>query len=188
MTRYARGSSPERLHDRELVVAPELQVTVDDLVDRVPAPAEVIGRRQCANMPPPHSSVNITLVLAVRERRAVPVRVDRIGHSVDPHRVGRIGDVDQQSVPLARPSGELERREDRDVATRSGFGANRRNQSFSGGRVLRRLRGILEPVQRTRLLVPEQPRLADDRSRRGVRERNLDHLDTPQRRIRGLGA
>ena len=71
----------------------------------------------------------------------MPVGEQRVGDRVDPLRVGRVADVDQQAVALAGAGGEVELRVDRDVVAGVGDrrrrpGDARRVQSASGRRVL----------------------------------------------------
>jgi hypothetical protein len=77
------------LDRRDLVVAAELELPVDDVVDRVPAPAELVGRAAArGGAAAPFVGEHDGLAV-VAERRAVPVRVQRIGDGVEPLRVGR---------------------------------------------------------------------------------------------------
>ena len=108
----------QRLGDRQLVVAAEDELAVDDVVDRVRAPAEVVGgpaARRGAAAPLVGEDDRLAVV---RERRPVPVGVVGVGDGVDPDRVGRVADVEQQAVPLAGAGGEPDLRVGRDVVAR----------------------------------------------------------------------
>ena len=78
------------------------ELPVHDVVDRVAAHLRSSPARPARALPPPHSSVNTTRIAPiVAEGRPVPVRY-RVGHVVDPRRVGGSAYVDSRPFPLAR--------------------------------------------------------------------------------------
>ena len=90
------------LRHRQLVVAAELHLPVDDVEDRVGAPLRLVGRRGSGRaVPPPHSSVKITLVPSLLN--VAECQYEKFGSDdrVEPHRVHRVGDVEQDAVALA---------------------------------------------------------------------------------------
>ena len=164
--------------DRQLVVAAELQLAVDDVVDRVGAPLQVVRRPAArggaaAPLVGEHDGLAV-----VGERRAVPVGEARVGHRVDPLRVRRVADVDQQAVALAGAGGDVERRVDRDVVAgvRVGRGPQAMPDGWFG------VCGVFcRPLMRSP--VGEQARLIHHG--RGLRrgDRHLDDLDAPARGV-----
>ena len=173
--------SCDRLLHRQLVVAAELELTVDDLVDRVRAPARAgvlcaAARRRAAA--PLVGEDHLRPV--VRERRPVPVGPVRVRHLLDATRVRRIADVDQEPVALAGAGGDVERREHGDVV--AGV-ARRRRTPRDPGRMQRGRVGVLEDVDLPGGRVTHQPRRVDDGRVLRCSKRNTDHLDPPLRQL-----
>ena len=133
----------------QLVVALEDELAVDDLVDRVRAPAQLVGRAAARGRAAAPLVGEEDLLAVVGERRAVPVGEQRVGDGVDALRVRRVGDVDQQAVALAGAGGEVELLVDRDVVAAQ-FGVRRRRPTAMPDGMVRRLRRVLEAVDARR--------------------------------------
>ena len=175
----------ERLRRGHLVVAAEHELLVDDVEDRIRAPAELVGHAAACGSAAAPLVREHDLRAVVRERRPVPVRVVRVGDGVDPLRVGGIADVDQQAVALAGPGGQPDLRIGRDVVARI---RDRRRAPVHPRRMLRRRRSVLQAVHRTGDRIGEEPRLGHDRGGLRRRQRNLDHFDAVERAVRVRGA
>src|SRR5690606_40446511 len=94
------------------------ELPVLDREDRVPAP---LGGVACAALCLAAAAPLVgkdDLAAVVVEGRGVPVREVRVGSGVDPHRIDRIADVEQQAVAFTRTAGESDCRVDGDVVDR----------------------------------------------------------------------
>ena len=151
---------------------------------RVRAPLGWSVTRQRALVPPPHSSVKITLVPSLLKRRGVPVGEVRVGHRVQPHRVHRVRDVEQDAVALAGAGDQLARRERRDVVAGVGVRQRRVRGAATGAGRCRATR-VLQAVEGAGGRVGEDPRLADDGGGLGGGQRDLDDVDAPLGRVAG---
>ena len=166
---------------RQLVVAAEHQLAIDDLVDRVGAPAQLIGGPAARSGAAAPLVGEEDLLAVIVEGRAVPVREDRIGDGVDA--------APGWPGSRCRSAGRCPRRSRRpDRAPR--YTVMSWHEFVSGTapgdprRVMRGLRRVLQAVDRAGRLVAEQPRLGDDRRVLRLRERDPDDLDPPLRRVR----
>ena len=188
--------SAMRLRHRQLVVAAEDELLVDDLVDRVGAPAQLVGRAAASAVAAAPLVREQDGLAVVGERGAVPVGEQRVGDRVDALRVGRVGDVDQEAVALAGAGGQVDLLVDRDVVAGVGDRARRPRRAARGSRCPRRrrpaiadahgcfgrLRRVLQAVDAAGVRVGEQARLVHDGRGARVGERDLDDLDPPERR------
>ena len=169
-----------RLRHRQLVVARELQLAVDDVEDRVGAPLGLVGRPAAGRRAAAPLVGEDDLRAVVVERGRVPVGEVRVGDRVEPNRVHRVGDVEQDAVALARARREPDLGEGGDVVARV-----RVRQRAVGGaaRVQRPRRVFCRPLNAP---VAGSVKIrgwltTDGRLRR--RERHLDDVDAPLRRV-----
>ena len=107
--------SDVRLRRRHLVVAAEPQLLVDDVENRVGAPVREIGLaaarpRAAAPLVGEHHFRAVVV-----ERRRMPVREVLSVDRVEPLRMHRIGDVEQDAVARAGAGRQADRGIDRDV-------------------------------------------------------------------------
>ena len=86
------------LHCRQLVVARELQLAVDDVEERVGAPLRLVGHRQRAAVPPPHSSVKMTLVPSLLN--VAECQYEKFGSATASSRTGFTGSEMSSRMPL----------------------------------------------------------------------------------------
>ena len=180
---WATQFSCDGLHRRHLEVAGELHLPVDDVEEGVGAPLRSVGRPAAGARAAAPLVGEDHLGAVVVERRRVPVRVVRVTHRIEPHRVHRIGDVEQDAVALAGAGGEAELGVGRDVV--AGVGVGQRGVRRAG-RVQSAPGSVFcSPLNAPVAGIGEDPRLADDRRRLGGVERDLDHVDPPLRRVAG---
>ena len=105
----------------------------------------------------------------------MPVGKPRIDHLVDPNRVHRVGDVEEDAIAGAGAGRQPDLRRGGDVVAPVGLARTR-----GGGTV------IAAPPQAgdvAGLGVPEDEGPTDDAGRLGVRQRNLNDVDPEQRRV-----
>ena len=170
-----------RLGHRQLVVAAELHLPVDDVEDRVRAPARLVGVTATRLGAAAPLIGEHDLGAVVVERGRVPVGEVRVRDLVDPDGVRRVADVDQDAVALAGARGQADLRIGGDVVT----GVRDRGRPPGRARgVQRRWRLVLQTVDRTRFGVGEEPGLVHDRRLLGRVQRDFDHLDPPPSRVR----
>ena len=157
------------LRHRQLVVARQLHLPVDDVEDGVRAPVGRV-RRAAAGLAASAPLVGEEdLAAVVVEGGRVPVGEVGVYHFVQAHRVHRVRDVQQDAVPRARARGQADLRKDRDVVALVG------EPGFLGALAV--VAALPESAELPRLRVREQARHADDAGLFRVRERHLDHLD-----------
>jgi hypothetical protein len=134
--------------------------------------------RQRGAVPPPHSSVKMTVVPSLLN--VAECQYAKFGSTTSSMRtrVGRVADVEQDAVARAGAGGEAELRIDRDVVAvvrlRRALRALGRGRHPARGRRCCRLR------------IGEDARLADDARLLRRRERHADHLDPEERGVRVL--
>ena len=103
------------LRRRHLVVAGELQLAIDDVEDGVGAPVRRIGRAAARTRAATPFVGEDHLGAVVVERRRMPVGEVLVDDLIEPHRVHRVGDVEQDAVARAGAGGEADLREHGDV-------------------------------------------------------------------------
>src|SRR5690606_41251109 len=89
---------------RRLVVARDLQLAVDDVEDGFGAPLGLVGGQATGTGPAAPLVGEDDLRAVVAEGGRVPVREVGVGDRVEAHRVGRVGDVDEDAVALTGTS------------------------------------------------------------------------------------
>ena len=165
------------LHRRHVVVAPEHQLAIDDVVDRIAAPIQRVFR-PAARTPAAAPFVGEDdLRPVVVERRRVPVGDVLVDDLVEPDRIHRIPDVHEDAVPGAGAGGQAELREDGDVVTLGGRSAT----TCVPGPLIA---ALPEPRHVAGFRVGEDARAVDDARRRGCCQRHLDDVDAEQRGVR----
>ena len=103
------------LRRRHLVVAREPQLAIDDVEDRVGAPGRQIGRAAARPGAAAPFVGEDHLRAVVVERRRMPVGEVLVDDVIEPDRVLRIANVEQDAVARAGARGEADLREDGDV-------------------------------------------------------------------------
>ena len=112
-----------RLRGHHLVIAPERERAVVDGEDRVGSPFLGIRGTALGTAAAAPLIGEEHLRAIVVERGRVPIREVRVAHRRDPLRVGRVADVEQQAVALARATGQTDAGEEGDVVTLRRAGA-----------------------------------------------------------------
>src|SRR3546814_4029562 len=149
------------------------ELAVYDVVDGVGAP---VPRILCAAARPRSAAPFVGeqhLRPVIVERRRVPIGEAFVDHRVDPLRLARVGDVEDDAVARTRARGEIAGRKDGDVVALVGPA---------------RLLGVLAMVpafpharEAPGLAVREYGGDVDDARLRRVGERNVDDLDAETR-------
>ena len=108
----------------------------------------------------------------------MPVREVLVLHGIEPHRLHRVRDVEQDSVARAGPRRKTDFGKDGDVVALIRF--------TTGLNTLRTLTRFGETSDRAGLFVGENPRTVDDLRLRRIRQRDLNDVDAEECRVRVL--
>ena len=164
------------LRSRHLEVAPELQLAVDDVEDRVGAPLPGIGRPASRTPAAAPLVGEDDLGAVVVERGRVPVGEAGVDHLIDADGGQRVGDIEQDAVAGARTRGQADIGIRGDVVALYGF-----------SRALRAGPVVATPPQTregARIGIRKDEWSADDVRLFGSGHWNLDDVDTEERRVR----
>src|SRR5580704_14824006 len=170
------------LRGGQLVIAGEGQLVVMQMEDGVRAPVVGIVRTATRAEAAAPLVGEDDFAAVVRERSGVPVGIVRVIYGVDALGMNWIFNVEQNPVAGARASGETDGRVHRDVVALIGVLGlfDRLGRVFAVGTA------VVQAVERTGTRINKNARAGDDLRilRRG--DRNLDDVNTEQRRIRIL--
>ena len=164
---------------RHFEVAARLELAVDDVVDGVGTPVErVVGAAARPSTAAPLVRVN-DLGAVVVECRRVPVREALVDNLVDPLRLQRVGNVEEDAVAGAGTGRDFEFREHRDVVALVG--------AVGVLRFVAVVAATPQAGEDARIRVREDGGAVDDARLRRVVDGNFDDVDAKQCRARVAG-
>ena len=162
------------LRCRQLVVAAELELAVNDVVNRVGAPGNrvISSATRTATATPLVRKDHFRTVIIERSR--MPVGESRIDDFVHARRIERIRNVEDDAVARARPASDSQRREYRDVVALVG------HTGFL--RFIAMVAALPQAGKPAGLLIGKNRGAGDDARPVRCGNRNLDDIDAEQRR------